>query len=149
MSVGSYRTNISMSDFESVRDFSASNSAKEIQETPVGGDGEWLTPAQPRGQEQPEIPHKSPTNSHCPLPNTFFSPPAEFITTKDTQESAADTTKAKRVSGGRREATELGDVATALQSVPKGLCPPRGFIYTQVLSTLPGSSPRGWVSPLS
>ncbi|NXY38341.1 PIGR protein, partial [Pomatorhinus ruficollis] len=38
VSVGSYRTNISMSDFESVRDFSASNSAKEVQETPVGGD---------------------------------------------------------------------------------------------------------------
>ncbi|XP_066059845.1 polymeric immunoglobulin receptor-like [Chamaea fasciata] len=60
VSVGSYRTNISMSDFESVRDFSASNGAKEIQETPVGGD--------------------------------------EFITTVDAQESAADTTKAKRSS---------------------------------------------------
>ncbi|NXY08697.1 PIGR protein, partial [Pteruthius melanotis] len=45
VSVGSYRTNISMSDFESVRDYSASNSAcvKESQETPVGGDGEWVT----------------------------------------------------------------------------------------------------------
>ncbi|NWI48278.1 PIGR protein, partial [Picathartes gymnocephalus] len=45
VSVGSYRTNISMSDFESVRDFSASNSAcvKETQETPIGGDGEWVT----------------------------------------------------------------------------------------------------------
>ncbi|NXL79505.1 PIGR protein, partial [Leptocoma aspasia] len=38
VSVGSYRTNISMSDFESVRDFSASNSVKESQETPMGGD---------------------------------------------------------------------------------------------------------------
>ncbi|NXB82459.1 PIGR protein, partial [Donacobius atricapilla] len=38
VSVGSYRTNISMSDFESVRDFSASNSAKENQETAMGGD---------------------------------------------------------------------------------------------------------------
>ncbi|NWZ41179.1 PIGR protein, partial [Brachypodius atriceps] len=38
VSVGSYRTNISMSDFESVRDFSASNGMKETQETPVGGD---------------------------------------------------------------------------------------------------------------
>ncbi|NWR45887.1 PIGR protein, partial [Regulus satrapa] len=38
VSVGSYRTNISMSDFESMRDFSASSSAKESQETPVGGD---------------------------------------------------------------------------------------------------------------
>ncbi|XP_058712101.1 polymeric immunoglobulin receptor-like [Poecile atricapillus] len=38
VSVGSYRTNISMSDFESVKDFSASNSAKEIQDTPMGGD---------------------------------------------------------------------------------------------------------------
>ncbi|NWS34784.1 PIGR protein, partial [Polioptila caerulea] len=42
VSVGSYRTNISMSDFESVRDFSASNSGKESQETPVGGD-EFIT----------------------------------------------------------------------------------------------------------
>ncbi|NXT71787.1 PIGR protein, partial [Chaetops frenatus] len=40
VSVGSYRTNISMSDFESVRDFSASNSAcvRDSQETPMGGD---------------------------------------------------------------------------------------------------------------
>ncbi|NXD04921.1 PIGR protein, partial [Certhia familiaris] len=38
VSVGSYRTDISMSDFESVRDFSASNSVKESQKTPVGGD---------------------------------------------------------------------------------------------------------------
>ncbi|NXC59543.1 PIGR protein, partial [Aleadryas rufinucha] len=40
VSVGSYRTNISMSDFESVRDYSASNSAcvKDSQETPMGGD---------------------------------------------------------------------------------------------------------------
>ncbi|NXX26899.1 PIGR protein, partial [Nicator chloris] len=38
VSVGSYRTNISMSDFESVRDFSASNGAKESQETRMGGD---------------------------------------------------------------------------------------------------------------
>ncbi|XP_059723857.1 polymeric immunoglobulin receptor [Haemorhous mexicanus] len=42
VSVGSYRTNISMSDFESVRDFSASNSVKESQETPMGGD-EFIT----------------------------------------------------------------------------------------------------------
>ncbi|NXR73979.1 PIGR protein, partial [Pycnonotus jocosus] len=42
VSVGSYRTNISMSDFESVRDFSASNGVKESQETPVGGD-EFIT----------------------------------------------------------------------------------------------------------
>ncbi|NXA69887.1 PIGR protein, partial [Mohoua ochrocephala] len=40
VSVGSYRTNISMSDFESVRDYSASNSAcvKDSHETPMGGD---------------------------------------------------------------------------------------------------------------
>ncbi|NWX33963.1 PIGR protein, partial [Notiomystis cincta] len=40
VSVGSYRTNISMSDFESVRDYSASNSAcvKESPEAPIGGD---------------------------------------------------------------------------------------------------------------
>ncbi|NXC03675.1 PIGR protein, partial [Orthonyx spaldingii] len=44
VSVGSYRTNISMSDFESVRDFSASNGTcvKESQETPMGGD-EFIT----------------------------------------------------------------------------------------------------------
>ncbi|NWI59172.1 PIGR protein, partial [Calyptomena viridis] len=46
VSVGSYRTNISMSDFESVKDYSASNSAcvKESQETVIGGDGMFLTP---------------------------------------------------------------------------------------------------------
>ncbi|NXJ31065.1 PIGR protein, partial [Dicrurus megarhynchus] len=40
VSVGSYRTNISMSDFESVRDYSATNSAcvKESQETAMGQD---------------------------------------------------------------------------------------------------------------
>ncbi|XP_041869515.1 polymeric immunoglobulin receptor [Corvus kubaryi] len=44
VSVGSYRTNISMSDFESVRDYSASNSAcvKDSQETPMGQD-EFIT----------------------------------------------------------------------------------------------------------
>ncbi|NXQ61996.1 PIGR protein, partial [Anthoscopus minutus] len=45
VSVGSYRTNISMADFESVRDFSASSSVKESQEsqeTPMGGD-EFIT----------------------------------------------------------------------------------------------------------
>lgn len=83
--------------------------------------------------------------SRCPLPNTFLSLPAEFITTTtDTPDSAANTTKAKRVRGGRREATGLGDVDKALQSVPWGLSPPRGFIYTQVLSILPRSSPHGW-----
>ncbi|NXA92483.1 PIGR protein, partial [Melanocharis versteri] len=45
VSVGSYRTNISMSDFESVRDFSANNRAcVDSQETPVGGD-EFITTA--------------------------------------------------------------------------------------------------------
>lgn len=57
-----------MSDFESMRDYSATNSAcvKDSQETPMGGDGEWLTPAQPRGQTQPflaEIPPKSHRNT--------------------------------------------------------------------------------------
>ncbi|NXA06330.1 PIGR protein, partial [Sapayoa aenigma] len=44
VSIGSYRTNISMSDFESVKDYSASNSAcvKESQETAIGGD-EFIT----------------------------------------------------------------------------------------------------------
>ncbi|NXL19529.1 PIGR protein, partial [Setophaga kirtlandii] len=42
VSVGSYRTNISMSDFESVRDFSANNSVKETHETSMGGD-EFIT----------------------------------------------------------------------------------------------------------
>ncbi|NXF84269.1 PIGR protein, partial [Sclerurus mexicanus] len=44
VSIGSYRTNISMSDFESVKDYSASNSAcvKESQETTIGGD-EFVT----------------------------------------------------------------------------------------------------------
>lgn len=41
VSVGSYRTNISMSDFESVKEYSASNNAcvKDTQETQIGGDG--------------------------------------------------------------------------------------------------------------
>ncbi|NXS25628.1 PIGR protein, partial [Pomatostomus ruficeps] len=71
VSVGSYRTNISMADFESMRDYGVSNSAcvKESQETPMGGD--------------------------------------ELVTAVDAPESAADTTKAKRVRGGRREATDL------------------------------------------
>ncbi|NWI93250.1 PIGR protein, partial [Pitta sordida] len=44
VSIGSYRTNISMSDFESVKDYCASNSAcvKESQETVIGGD-EFIT----------------------------------------------------------------------------------------------------------
>ncbi|KAF1403618.1 Polymeric immunoglobulin receptor, partial [Spheniscus magellanicus] len=44
VSVGSYRTNISMSDFESVKEYSASNNAcvKESQETQIGGD-EFIT----------------------------------------------------------------------------------------------------------
>ncbi|NXG20249.1 PIGR protein, partial [Grallaria varia] len=44
VSIGSYRTNISMSDFESVKDYGASNSAcvKESQETAIGGD-EFVT----------------------------------------------------------------------------------------------------------
>ncbi|XP_030329418.1 polymeric immunoglobulin receptor [Strigops habroptila] len=46
VSVGSYRTNISMSDFESVKDYGASNNAcvKETQETQIGGD-ELITTA--------------------------------------------------------------------------------------------------------
>ncbi|XP_009463948.1 PREDICTED: polymeric immunoglobulin receptor-like [Nipponia nippon] len=44
VSIGSYRTNISMSDFESVKEYSASNNAcvKETQETQIGGD-EFIT----------------------------------------------------------------------------------------------------------
>ncbi|NXL56172.1 PIGR protein, partial [Chordeiles acutipennis] len=46
VSVGSYRTNISMSDFESVKEYGASNNAcvKESQETQLGGD-EFITTA--------------------------------------------------------------------------------------------------------
>ncbi|NXX19630.1 PIGR protein, partial [Podargus strigoides] len=46
VSVGSYRTNISMSDFESVKEYSTSNNAcvKESQETQLGGD-EFITTA--------------------------------------------------------------------------------------------------------
>ncbi|KFV11383.1 Polymeric immunoglobulin receptor, partial [Tauraco erythrolophus] len=49
VSVGSYRTNISMSDFESVKEYSASNNActKESQETQFGGDEFITTPAAP------------------------------------------------------------------------------------------------------
>nr|XP_009940289.1 PREDICTED: polymeric immunoglobulin receptor-like [Opisthocomus hoazin] len=47
VSVGSYRTNISMSDFESVKEYSASNSTyvKENQETQIGGDEFFTTAA--------------------------------------------------------------------------------------------------------
>ncbi|NXK07768.1 PIGR protein, partial [Herpetotheres cachinnans] len=46
VSVGSYRTNISMSDFESVKEYSATNNAcvQESQETQIGGD-EFITTA--------------------------------------------------------------------------------------------------------
>ncbi|XP_075299244.1 polymeric immunoglobulin receptor [Opisthocomus hoazin] len=49
VSVGSYRTNISMSDFESVKEYSASNSTyvKENQETQIGGDEFFTTAATP------------------------------------------------------------------------------------------------------
>ncbi|NXF44610.1 PIGR protein, partial [Oceanites oceanicus] len=49
VSVGSYRTNISMSDFESVKEYSASNNAcvKESQETQIGGDEFIATAATP------------------------------------------------------------------------------------------------------
>nr|XP_010304695.1 PREDICTED: polymeric immunoglobulin receptor-like [Balearica regulorum gibbericeps] len=49
VSVGSYRTNISMSDFESVKEYGASNNAcvKESQETQIGGD-EFVTTAAPQ-----------------------------------------------------------------------------------------------------
>uniref|UniRef100_A0A8V5GC16 Polymeric immunoglobulin receptor n=1 Tax=Melopsittacus undulatus TaxID=13146 RepID=A0A8V5GC16_MELUD len=51
VSVGSYRTNISMSDFESVKDYGASNNAcvKETQETRMGGDEFVTTAATPEG----------------------------------------------------------------------------------------------------
>lgn len=81
--------------------------------------------------------------SLCPLPNTFLSLPAEFITTTtDTPDNAANTTKAKRVRGGRREATDLGDVASAV-------CP-MGAVFSQGLYLYPGAlhftqvSPHGW-----
>ncbi|KAF1581526.1 UNVERIFIED_CONTAM: Polymeric immunoglobulin receptor, partial [Eudyptes pachyrhynchus] len=49
VSVGSYRTNISMSDFGSVKEYSASNNAcvKESQETQIGGDEFIATTATP------------------------------------------------------------------------------------------------------
>ncbi|NXS95387.1 PIGR protein, partial [Jacana jacana] len=49
VSVGSYRTNISMSDFESVKEYAASNNAcvKETQETQIGGDKFIATEAAP------------------------------------------------------------------------------------------------------
>ncbi|XP_010148786.1 PREDICTED: polymeric immunoglobulin receptor-like [Eurypyga helias] len=47
VSVGSYRTNISMSDFESVKEYSTSNNTcvAESQETQIGGDELITTPA--------------------------------------------------------------------------------------------------------
>ncbi|NWU62796.1 PIGR protein, partial [Pterocles burchelli] len=49
VSIGSYRTNISMSDFESVKGYSASNTIceKETQETQIGGDAEFITTKAP------------------------------------------------------------------------------------------------------
>ncbi|KFQ38821.1 Polymeric immunoglobulin receptor, partial [Mesitornis unicolor] len=49
VSIGSYRTNISMSDFESMKGYSASNNAcvKENQETQLGGDEFITTTAAP------------------------------------------------------------------------------------------------------
>ncbi|KAF1644258.1 Polymeric immunoglobulin receptor, partial [Eudyptes chrysocome] len=49
VSVGSYRTNISMSDFGSVKEYSASNNAcvQESQETQIGGDEFIATTATP------------------------------------------------------------------------------------------------------
>ncbi|NXP02236.1 PIGR protein, partial [Thinocorus orbignyianus] len=49
VSVGSYRTNISMSDFESVKEYSATNNTcvKETQETQMGGDEFISTEATP------------------------------------------------------------------------------------------------------
>lgn len=152
VSVGSYRTNISMSDFESVKEYSASNNAcvKESQETQIGGDGRLLTDGlalhpqhkRCRGRGLQKYPTKAteiPAHRCPPHPNTSLSLPAEFIATTATPESAAETKKAKRVRGGRREPTDLGGTATALQPPPKELSSPRGLIYTQVLSILPGS----------
>ncbi|XP_010021673.1 PREDICTED: polymeric immunoglobulin receptor-like [Nestor notabilis] len=46
VSIGSYRTNISMSDFESIKDYGVTNNScvKETQETRIGGD-EFITTA--------------------------------------------------------------------------------------------------------
>ncbi|NXF30115.1 PIGR protein, partial [Nyctibius bracteatus] len=56
VSVGSYRTNISMSDFESVKEYSASNNAcvKESQETQLGGDELITTTATPESAAEPK-----------------------------------------------------------------------------------------------
>uniref|UniRef100_A0A8B9PNT4 Polymeric immunoglobulin receptor n=1 Tax=Apteryx owenii TaxID=8824 RepID=A0A8B9PNT4_APTOW len=49
VSVGSYRTNISMSDFESAKEYGANDNAcmKETQETQMGGDAGARTPVTP------------------------------------------------------------------------------------------------------
>lgn len=81
VSIGSYRTNISMSDFESVKEYSASNNAcvKESQETQIGGDGRLLTDrllsipspgARGAGEGFAEGPYKSHRNACPPMAPT-------------------------------------------------------------------------------
>lgn len=151
VSVGSYRTNISMSDFESGKEYGASNNAcmKETQETQIGGDGRLLTDGlQGRGlQKDPAKATEIPTHHRPPHPDTSLSLLAEFVTTAATLESAAEMKKAKRVREGRREPTDLGDTPPKLQPLPKEPPSPGGLIYTQVLSISPGSGHLLQISP--
>uniref|UniRef100_A0A8C6ZA42 Polymeric immunoglobulin receptor n=1 Tax=Nothoprocta perdicaria TaxID=30464 RepID=A0A8C6ZA42_NOTPE len=64
VSVGSYRTNISMSDFESAKEYGANDNAcmKGTQETQIGGDGKSRggpAGAEPLGERRPSLPQSS------------------------------------------------------------------------------------------
>lgn len=140
-----------MSDFESGKEYGASNNAcmKETQETQIGGDGRLLTDGlQGRGlQKDPAKATEIPTHHRPPHPDTSLSLLAEFVTTAATLESAAEMKKAKRVREGRREPTDLGDTPPKLQPLPKEPPSPGGLIYTQVLSISPGSGHLLQISP--
>lgn len=127
VSVGSYRTNISMSDFESVKEYGANDNTcmKASQETQLGGDGTVLAHRLPpaSGLTEPESPGATRT-SH---PNVSLSVCAEFITTTASVESTAETKKAKRVRGSSAP-TDLAGTSTAPAS-PKELPAPLGLIY--------------------
>lgn len=125
VSVGSYRTNISMSDFESVKEYGANDNAcmKASQETQLGGDGTVLAHGLPPASGLTEPPE------HHALMSPL-SVCAEFITTTASVESAAETKKAKRVRG-RSAPTDLAGTSTApaLAASPEELPTPLDLIY--------------------
>lgn len=92
-------------------------------------------------QKDPKKGAEIPAQGLFPQPNISFSLPTEFITTAATPESAAEIKKAKRVRGGRRKATHMGDTTTVLQSFPRELFPLPGALF------IPRCSPCTWIWP--